>query len=113
METEVMLTTFDNPYDPFDEFIPWFLFDIEQGYYTCSRLARIARSSSEFSTIEDKRETERAIDEIIDHDFLNIYKKVTRNVSDNANDSDASANDEPEAVVETEDPPAQEETEVH
>ena len=81
METEVMLTTFDNPYDPFDEFVPWFLFDVEKGYYTCSKLARIARSSSDFSTIEEKEETERAIDEIIDHDFLNIYKKVTRTVT--------------------------------
>lgn len=80
MDTEVMLTTFDNPYDPFDEFISWFLFDIEKGYYTCSLLARIARYSDAFSTIEDKRETERAIDEIINNDFLNIYKKVTRDV---------------------------------
>ena len=79
METEVMLTTFDNPYDPFDEFIPWFLFDVQKGYYTCNLLARIARSSEEFSVIEEKEETERAIDEIINHDFLNIYKKVTRN----------------------------------
>ena len=80
METEVMLTTFDNPFDPFDEFVPWFLYDVEKGYYTCSRLARIARSSEDFSTKEDKEETERAIDEIIDNDFLNIYKKVTRNI---------------------------------
>lgn len=80
MDTEVMLTTFDNPYDPFDDFDHWWLFDIEKGYNTCSKLARIARSSPEFSTIEDKKETERAIDEIIDYDFLNIYKKVTRNI---------------------------------
>ena len=80
METEVMLTTFDNPFDPFDEFVSWFLFDVEKGYYTCSKLARIARYSEEFSTKEDKEETERAIDEILDYDFLNIYKKVTRNV---------------------------------
>ena len=91
METEVMLTTFDNPFDPFDEFVPWFLFDVEKGYYTCSRLARIARSSEDFSTKEDKEETERAIDEIIDNDFLNIYKKVTRNVE----------SDEEETVEET------------
>jgi hypothetical protein len=81
METETMLTTFDNPFDPFDEFVPWFLFDIEKGYNTCSRLARIARHSEEFSTIEDKLETERAIDEIIDNDFLCIYKKVTRSTA--------------------------------
>jgi len=82
MDTEVMLTTFDNPFDPFDEFILWFLFDVEKGYNTCSRLARIARSSEEFSTVEDKAETERAIDEIIDNDFLNIYKKVTRKAAE-------------------------------
>ena len=92
MDTEVMLTTFDNPYDPFDEFIPWFLFDVEKGYNTCSKLARIARSSDELSTIEDKRETERAIDEIINYDFLNIYKKVTRNV-DSASEIDEEDDD--------------------
>ncbi len=81
MDTEVMLTTFDNPYDPFDDFLSWFLFDIEQGYYTCSVLARIARYSEDFSVKEEKDDMERAIDKIIDHDFLNIYKKVTRNVS--------------------------------
>lgn len=80
MDTETMLTTFDNPYDPFDDFVHWFLFDVEKGYNTCGKLARIARSSEQLSTIEDKRETERAIDEIIDYDFLNIYKKITRNV---------------------------------
>lgn len=82
MKTETMLTTFDNPFDPFDEFVPWFLFDVEKGYYTCNKLARIARSSEDFSTIEDKEETERAIDEIINYDFLNIYKKVTRTTED-------------------------------
>lgn len=82
MDTETMLTTFDNPYDPFDDFVHWFLFDVEQGYNTCGKLARITRDTESFSTIEDKRETERAIDEIIDHDFLNIYKKVTRNIEE-------------------------------
>lgn len=91
MDTEIMLTTFDNPYDPFDDFVQWFMFDIEKGYYTCSRLARIAKFSEDFSVEEDKRETERAIDEIIDNDFLNIYKKVLRNnvneVSEEVNDT--------------------------
>lgn len=81
METETMLTTFDNPYDPFDDFDQWLMFDKTMGYNTCEKIARIARSSEEFSTAEDKAETERAIDEIINYDFLNIYKKVTRNVA--------------------------------
>ena len=90
MKTEVMLTTFDNPYDPFDEFDLWFMYDVEKGYNTCSLLARIARYSEDFSTIEDKRETERAIDSIVDNDFLNIYKKLTRTDDSQPEDSDES-----------------------
>ena len=94
MDTEVMLTTFDNPYDPFDDFVSWFMYDIEQGYYTCSKLARIARFSEDFSTIEDKIETERAIDEIINYDFLNIYKKVVRNVSNEETNQESTEEEE-------------------
>ena len=82
MESEVMLTTFDNPYDPFDNFVEWLLFDKQMNYNTCEKIARIARFSEDFSVAEDKEETERAIDEIIDNDFLNIYKKVFRNSSE-------------------------------
>ena len=95
MVTEVMLTTFDNPYDPFDDFVHWWLFDIEKGYNTCGKIARIARSSEEFSTIEEKAETERAIDEIIINDFLNIYKKVTRETGELETDPDVES--EPES----------------
>lgn len=87
MDTEVMLTTFDNPHDPFDDFVSWFLFDVEHGYNTCSKLARISRSSDEFSTVEEKMETERAIDEIITYDFLNIYKKVSRETKNQEQDA--------------------------
>ena len=73
-----MLTTFDNPFDPFEQFTSWFLFDVEKGYNSCSYLGRIAKISEQLSEIENYLEIERAIDEIIEHDFRNIYKKVTR-----------------------------------
>lgn len=75
-----MLTTFDNPYDPFTQFTKWFLFDVEKGYNSCAYLGRIVRTSDEFSDEEDQLATERAIDDIIRLDFRNIYKKVTRDV---------------------------------
>ena len=73
-----MLTTFDNPFDPFEQFTSWFLFDTEKGYNSCSYLARIARTSDQFTEEENDNEVERAIDEIIKYDFRNIYKKVAK-----------------------------------
>ena len=78
MTNECMLTTIDNPYDYFTQFDDWFSFDIEKGYNSCSRLARIARISDQMTDEEINLEIERAIDEIIKYDFMNIYKKVRR-----------------------------------
>jgi len=73
-----MLTTFDNPYNPFEQFTSWFLFDVEKGYDSCAYLGRIARTSDQLSEEENDLEVERAIDEIIKYDFRNIYEKVAR-----------------------------------
>lgn len=79
MNGNCALTTFDNPYNPFEQFSDWFLFDVEKGYNSCAYLARIARTSEQFSDEENNQEIERAIDEIIQYDFMNIYKKVKKN----------------------------------
>ena len=81
-ETEFMLTTFDNPFDPFEQFTSWFLFDVEKGYYTCNYLDRIINQRGEMSDDLSQREKdaviERAIDDIILYNPLNIYKKVSK-----------------------------------
>ena len=74
-----MLTTFDNPFDPFEQFTSWFMFDVEKGYNSCGYLARIANLTDDMSDQEVNDEIERAIDEIIQYDFMNIYKKVKKN----------------------------------
>lgn len=78
MSNECMLTTFDNPFNPFDDFSSWFLFDVEKGYNSCSRLARIAKYADDMTEVESDIETERAIDEIIKYDPINVYKKVRK-----------------------------------
>lgn len=78
MNKQIALTTFDNPYDPFNDFTKWMLFDEEKGYHTCSYLGRIAKTSDQLSDEENDAEIERAIDEIIKYDFMNIYKKVVK-----------------------------------
>ena len=76
MATNCMITTNDNPYNPFDQFTLWLLFDKEKGYNTCEHLARIANLSDDLSEKEIEEETERAIDEIIKYDPFNVYMKV-------------------------------------
>lgn len=78
MKDAYRLTTFDNPFDPFEQFTSWFLYDEEKGYHTCAYLGRIARTSDALTDEENELEIERAIDEIIKYDFRNVYKKVAR-----------------------------------
>ena len=73
-----MLTTIDNPYDPFDQFDSWLMFDKLRNYNCNERVARIARISDEMSQKEIDEEVDRAIDEIIKYDFIGIYKKVKK-----------------------------------
>lgn len=78
MSKDCRLTTFDNPFDPFEQFTSWLLFDKEKGYNTCEKLDRITHYTDDMSEEEINDEHERGIDEIILYDFLNIYKKVYR-----------------------------------
>ena len=71
-----MLTTIDNPYDPAQQFDDWYMYDLDKGYGSCSYLARIAKTSDQFTSEENAIEVERAIDKIIELDFMNIYKKI-------------------------------------
>lgn len=76
MAREVAITTIDNPFDPLDEFDDWLAYDNSKGYGTCAYLDRVARTSEALPEETNDAEIERAIDEIIENDFMNIYKKV-------------------------------------
>lgn len=49
---DVMLTTVDNPYDPFTQFKEWYRFDMRSGYDTCGMLARVMCPSNELTDAE-------------------------------------------------------------
>ena len=81
--SKCMLTTIDNPYDPFKQFDEWFAFDVEKQYYSCSRLARLTNICDDMCETEVEEEIERAIDRLIEIDDLNIYKKLTQATNNN------------------------------
>jgi len=74
--SESMLTTTDNPYDPFTQFDEWYAFDEAAGYHSSALLARIVRSSDDLSEADQSLAIEDAIDEVVRENVLGIYKKV-------------------------------------
>lgn len=75
--TVYMLTTVDNPYNPFTQWDLWYNFDKNQGYDSCGYLDRVSSTSDGFSEVENQRELNRAIDWIVNNDPFNMYRKVS------------------------------------
>lgn len=81
---ESMLTTFDNPYDPFDSFDAWYAFDARAGYNTLSFLARVVVISPHLSDADESLAIEQAIDEIVKENVTGIYRKVSRETGEDS-----------------------------
>ena len=79
MESEYMLTTIDNPFNPFTNFDDWYAFDTSKGYNTCAYLDRICNSSETFTEEEENQAINEAIDEIVKMNILGIYVKINAN----------------------------------
>lgn len=79
---ESMLTTVDNPFNPFEDYDAWYAFDSHAGYHTPEFLARILISSSELSDADELLANELAIDEIVKENVFGVYRKVSREIPD-------------------------------
>jgi hypothetical protein len=75
---EYMLTTFDNPFDPFTQWDEWYAWDMNAGYHTPGLLARIAKTSDELSEADQHLAIQQAIDEIVRENVLGVHKKVKK-----------------------------------
>lgn len=73
---QYMVTTTDNPYNYFTQFDEWLAFDTRKGYHTLSFLARIVRTSDELSEADQEAAFDDAVNEIVEHNVLGIYRKV-------------------------------------
>ncbi len=73
---EHMLTTLDNPFNPFTHFDEWHAYDMNNGYHTMAYLARVVVTSDELSDADQSRAIEDAIDEIVKENILGVYRKI-------------------------------------
>ena len=80
-DVEYMLTTVDNPFDPFEQFDEWFAWDRQAGYNSPSLLARVAKISEELSDADLQAAINDAIDEICRENVTGMFKKVSRSSS--------------------------------
>lgn len=76
---EHMLTTIDNPYNPFSQFDEWYQWDTAKGYFTSSFLARIMKTSDDLSEADQNLAYESAVSEIVKENVLGIYTRVQEN----------------------------------
>lgn len=75
MADEYMLTTVDNPYDPFIDFDRWLDFDERNKYFTNGLLARLTITSPNFTEKETNLAIDHAVDDIL-FLFPGMYKRV-------------------------------------
>ena len=73
---EFVLTTVDNPYNPFTEPDEWYQYDATCGHGASALVARLAATSWALSDEENDAIIDEAINRIILEDPTGLYKKV-------------------------------------
>lgn len=73
---EYMLTTVDNPFDPWTQWDEWFAWDMSAGYNTPGLLARVAGSQGDLSEADSYLSIQQAIDEIVQENVFGVHIKV-------------------------------------
>ena len=76
MVKDMLLTTVDNPFNPFTHFDEWKRWDEDHGYYTCGLLAREAKLSDELSDVDQALEINRAINFIVKENVSGMHRKI-------------------------------------
>lgn len=84
---DYMLSTVDNPFNPFTQWDQWYAYDRAMGYETCALLARIAIVSDDLSEADQSRAIDVAVDSILENDPFDLWIKVTRNSFETGGDS--------------------------
>lgn len=76
-KNEVMITTYDNPFNPITQEEEWYKYDMKAGHNTLGYLANMAKTSTTFGDEVNDEETLRAMKEIVTLEPM-IYKLVDK-----------------------------------
>lgn len=79
MIKDCVVTTMDNPNNPFTEFLKWLQFDIEHGYKTIELLDYFSHNSTKLDEEQYSEENNNAIDLLLQMNPFGIHMKVYRN----------------------------------
>ena len=75
---DYMLTTLDNPWNPFTNYEEWLSFDVAKGYDTPGVLDRFSITGNNLTEEENQKILNEAMDRIIDIDPFCRWIKVTK-----------------------------------
>lgn len=84
MAVQMMLTTADNPYNPFTHWDEWYAYDTSHGYDTSGYLARVLVSSDDLSQADQQAALINAMNSIISNDSSLDYRVVTDSESNSS-----------------------------
>jgi hypothetical protein len=78
MDKKGLLTTADNPFDPYTQWKEWLAYDKNNNYNTCELIASVAHISSSDNDIEFENKLNQAIETILDFSpyHLMVYPKL-------------------------------------
>lgn len=75
-DTSRLLSTTDNPWNPWTHFNEWLAYDMAAGHFTLPYLARVTWSSDELSQADQDLAHEQAIDEVLRLNINGLYVGV-------------------------------------
>jgi len=77
-DNSYMLTTLDNPYNPFTQYDEWYALDESLGHHSTGLLARYTITSDDLSNLDQEIAVSQAIDDVIKENPYGIHRKVTK-----------------------------------
>ena len=86
MDDAVLISTIDNPINPFIDFDAWYDEDLRLGHDTCGTVARHMADYTDMSLKDYSVEYARVVRELFANDPYNLYTLVKRTTVINTNE---------------------------